>query len=89
MKKINNSEGQGRYPLTRKKFPEHSEQMKGEKHFNAKKVILISPNGVEFILPCYRPFCEENGLDASSIRKVLIGKRPQHKGWRGKYNERK
>jgi group I intron endonuclease len=59
----------------------------GEKNPRARKVILISPNGVEYNLPCYKPFCEQHKLNSSGITMVLRGQINQYKGWRGRYLE--
>lgn len=85
-----------------KKRPEHSQKMKGnnnpffgkgylrigEKNFSSKPVLLISPIGEKFELPCYVPFCAEHNLDASNMAKVLNGKYKQYKGWTGHYLKR-
>jgi len=57
----------------------------GENNPKAKNVILISPDGIEYRLPCYVPFCKKYELDRSSICCVLQGKRENYKGWTGRY----
>jgi hypothetical protein len=69
--------------LQKMRTPHISQQ--GEKHHNAKSVILISPEGMEYKLSCYKPFCREHGLNVGHIYQVLQGRRKHHKGWTGKY----
>ena len=59
--------------------------VKGENHPQARPVILISPEGIEYKLPCYAPFCREHNLGLGHIYEVLNGKRKHHKSWTGKY----
>ena len=85
-------------PSFGKKRPEHSKAMSGknnpmfgdhrfvgENNPNARPVILISPEGIEYKLPCYKPFCREHDLNIGNIYAVLHGKRKHHKGWTGRY----
>ena len=62
-----------------------SEQRSGENNPKAQSIILISPEGKEYKLPCYTPFCKEYNLDPSTLCKVLQGKRNHHRGWTGRY----
>jgi len=57
----------------------------GGRHPGARPVILISPEGVEYKLPCYKPFCKEHFLNPTCMRAVFQGKRKHHKGWTGEY----
>lgn len=57
----------------------------GEKNARARKVLLVSPDKISIELPCYQPFCKENGLNVGHISEVLQGKRNHHKGWTGRY----
>ncbi|MFA5031347.1 MAG: hypothetical protein WC495_07230 [Patescibacteria group bacterium] len=68
-----------------KNRPEMSIRMKGEKNPSAKPVLLISPEGKEYLLSCYVPFCKKYDLTKENICKVLRGQRNHHKGWTGKY----
>jgi hypothetical protein len=45
---------------------------------------LISPRGEEIEVTNLKQFCRDNGLDSANMRKVVIGKANQHKGWTGK-----
>lgn len=56
----------------------------GGENPNAKKVILISPQGTNYLLLSYHLFCKKNGLNPGSISGVLHGKKEHHKGWRGR-----
>jgi hypothetical protein len=67
---------------------EQKQRMSGENHPRARPVVLISPEGAEYELSCYYPFCREHGLDGRNICAVLQGKRKSHKGWTGKYLEK-
>jgi len=57
----------------------------GEKNGMSRPVVLISPEGEEYRLPCYAPFCKEHNLDVGTICQVLKGKQKHHKNWTGKY----
>ena len=70
-----------------KKLSERNKQNTGEKNPMAKSVILISPVGIEYKLPCYVPFCKKHNLNISCVCLVLQGKRKQHKGWTGRYDK--
>jgi hypothetical protein len=48
----------------------------------AKTYQFLSPTGVPQTVHGLREFCRDNNLDFSSMRKVHIGKRNKHKGWR-------
>lgn len=61
---------------------------KRENHPRARAVILKSPNGTEYNLPCYHPFCKEYNLNPTRIRSVLQGKQQSHHGWSGRYIEK-
>jgi len=63
----------------------HSFGKTGEKSAVSRPVILISPLGEEYKLPCYSPFCKTKDLNYGHICEVLQGKRKQHKGWTGRY----
>ena len=47
-----------------------------------KRFIAIDPQGVETEQVGLRQFCEDNGLDPATVRKVMRGERPSCKGWR-------
>lgn len=64
---------------------QHSERMRGQNNPNAKKVVLISPDGEKFYMKSYYQFCLENNIDPSHICKVLQSKETHHKGWKAKY----
>ncbi len=49
--------------------------------------VAISPEGERFSFINIRVFCEERGLDSSSLCKVLKGKAKQHKGWTAEKNK--
>lgn len=65
--------------------PETLEKMRAsmKKKFigKTKKYVLIDPYGVEHNVLNLTDFCRDNGLSAPNLRAVVIGKRPQHKGW--------
>ena len=63
----------------------HLGKFSSENSPHARKVILISPEGREYNLPCYKPFCKEHNISNKGICAVLRGKRKHHKGWTGKY----
>ena len=67
--------------LIRDNMPDQS----GENNPRARPVILISPEGIEYKLPCYGPFCKKYHLTTDRIRFVLQGKTKNYKGWTGKY----
>ena len=46
-----------------------------------KTLIVISPDGTEYIVHGIRKFCREHNLSISSLRQVALGKYSQHKGW--------
>lgn len=47
-----------------------------------KDAWIMSPTGEVFHFENVRKFAVENGLDSSSLTKVMKGKAKQHKGWR-------
>lgn len=49
---------------------------------SAKTYKFLSPTGVPQIVHGLREFCRDNNLDFSSMRKVHMGARNKHKGWR-------
>jgi group I intron endonuclease len=65
-----------------------SKARRDENNPAAQPAILISPEGIEYKLLCYYPFCREHGLSGGNICQVLQGKRKHHKGWTGKYLEK-
>lgn len=46
-----------------------------------KAPVLISPEGVEFIVERTTIFSREHGLQAGNLANVINGKRKSHKGW--------
>lgn len=51
---------------------------------NIKIFKLVSPSGKEFLTTeGLTKFCEDHGLAASNMQKVIQGKREHHKGWKG------
>jgi hypothetical protein len=44
--------------------------------------LIVSPTGEQFIITNLNAFCKENGLERSTMRKAIKGKR-LHKGWSG------
>lgn len=61
----------------------------GEKNPRAKSVVLISPEGKKYQLPCYVPFCKEHGLNPGGMCGVLKGNLKSYRGWTGKYLEKR
>lgn len=56
---------------------------KNKKHIIRKtKYALIDPNGIVYRGSGLNNFCKKHCLDAASIRKILIGRRVSHKGWK-------
>jgi group I intron endonuclease len=50
---------------------------------NIKRYVCISPDGEEYVTDRgLTVFCEEHGLSAPNLHKVLKGERPHHRGWR-------
>jgi group I intron endonuclease len=78
---------------TQEERAHHSKIMKGKNagknNGRARVVLLISPEGIEYKLSCYHPFCKEHNLSGGMICLVLQGKYNHHKGWTGKYIENK
>jgi hypothetical protein len=57
-----------------------SESSKGK--VNIKKYKLVDPNGNVFITEeGLTKFCQEHGLHAANLHKVINGERKNHKGW--------
>jgi group I intron endonuclease len=77
----------GTHPIeaTIQKMKDNHWDNSGENSPVARPVILISPEGVEYNLPCYHPFCKEHELSVACICAVLQGKQKNHKGWTGRY----
>jgi hypothetical protein len=46
---------------------------------------LISPDGIEHIIPTLRNFCIENNLNDSALQRVGKGELKHYKGWECKY----
>jgi hypothetical protein len=46
---------------------------------------LISPDGIEHIIPTLRNFCIENGLNDSALHRVGKGELKHYKGWECEY----
>lgn len=63
----------------------HFGMFAGEKHPQARKVLLVSPEGERFEIVSYGPFCKEHNLNKGNICSLLRGKYTQVKGWTGKY----
>lgn len=82
-----NSINFGKHPTkeTIQKMKKPHPSIQGKNHYKARKVILISPQGEKYELPCYHPFCNENNLNPNCIRLVLQGKQNNHQGWTGRY----
>jgi hypothetical protein len=61
----------------------HSEESINKMKKSKRKYIytFICPEGNEYETDCSWEFCNERGLDASSITKVIKGKLKTHKGW--------
>jgi hypothetical protein len=74
---------------TRKLISKNHADVSGENHPQVRAVILISPEGKKYDLPCYGPFCKEHNLNRAHICGVLQGKSKHHKGWTGKYHKNK
>ena len=50
---------------------------------NIKKYTVLSPSGGKFVTENgLTLFCEQHGLTAANMFKVIRGERPQHKGWK-------
>jgi hypothetical protein len=61
---------------------------RGEKNGNAKKWIVVSPNGSETFVTNLPLFCLDNHLGYFSMLKVALGTRKTHKGgWKCFYLE--
>lgn len=77
--KINkgNSNGKGY------KFTEEQKQSSAERK---KKITeFISPDGTIYIHKGFADFCILHNLKLSMMRRVVLGIRPHHKGWKCKY----
>ncbi len=49
---------------------------------NTKRYVCVDPDGTEHLTDCgLTLFCEQYGLQAPCLHKVLSGDRPHHKGW--------
>lgn len=57
-----------------------------EKYSKAKgeKWLLTNPDGDEMIIFSLSKFCRDNFLTSSNMKKVAIGERKHHKGWKCK-----
>lgn len=68
------------------KNPMYGKRLCGESNGHKRKILLISPEGKEYKFngTCNQ-FCKNNGLDFSTIVKVLRGIHQKHKGWTGRY----
>lgn len=61
---------------------EHKSYMKGIGYNLTKGCTLIDPYGIVHEVMGIRLFAHENGLDNSSVSKLINGKLKTHKGWR-------
>lgn len=50
-----------------------------------KTLILTSPDGVEYVVDGIHAFCQQHGLDSSSIAKVARGRYAHHHGWLARF----
>ncbi len=48
----------------------------------AERWVVTSPDGTTHNVLCLKWFCEEQGIDYSSMRGVAKGRRKHHRGWR-------
>ena len=65
--------------IGKKHSKESIEEMK--KAFRRYIYTFICPEGNRYETDCSWEFCNERGLDASSVTKVIKGKMKTHKGW--------
>ena len=59
--------------------------MIGSKNPQAKKIILIHPQGEEEYFGALMDACRKYNLDVRNLSAVLVGKRNHHKGYKCKY----
>jgi group I intron endonuclease len=50
-----------------------------------KTLLVIAPDGCEYIVTGIVEFCKEHHLDTSSLMRVVRGEYSQHKGWTAHY----
>ena len=52
---------------------------------NKKITEFISPDGTVYIHKGFNEFCKLHNLNMPCMRRVVLGKRPHHKGWKCRY----
>lgn len=62
-----------------------SASIKGKITSRMKTLIVTSPDGTQYVVQNMSQFCQEHGLDSSSLFKVAKGKTSQSKGWKASY----
>lgn len=71
-----------------KKLPlEVREQLVGAHTQEMKTLIIIAPDGTEYIAHGIRQFCREHSLDRSALIRVTKGQQGNHKGWKARFPE--
>ena len=61
------------------------EQRRGEKHHMATPIYLIHPDGAEEYFSYLTAACEKYNLQQPNLRKVALGERKQHKGFKARF----
>ncbi len=51
----------------------------------SRKLIVIAPDGTEYVIHGIGKFCREHNLHASALRLVAQGKYRHHKGWTARF----
>lgn len=50
-----------------------------------KTLLIVAPDGTEYLVTGVKKFCQEHNLDISSLMRVAKGTYRQHKGWIAKF----
>lgn len=72
--------------LGRQHSPESIERMRLA-HRQVKMLIVIAPDGTEFVIHDVPEFCKEHGIHASNLYKTARGEYRQIKGWKARFPE--
>jgi len=90
-KKISETKKNGYHPTRGKKLPQwwidKCKPGRGELHWNSKRYIVISPEGVEYKIKGLIDFCKKHDLQQTLMSHVAAGKRNHHKGWKCFYDK--
>lgn len=76
------SRGRTHTPETMKKLSTNLNE------FNAKRMvtlIVIAPDGTEYLVHGLYPFCKQHNLSHSNLMRVAKGERAHHKGWKAHF----